>query len=172
MENTMFDRWTRDFSRSRRQAVRLLAGGALGAATAALGWSDASAACKRHGQKCKKHSDCCANAKCTGKNKKCRCPGGTAGCLTTCCAPGQVCQQGANSLICANGPLQPGATCSPAKPLACASGTCACISNDDLGSVCTCRQVACLGLGSPCTKTSECCVGGCDGFSETCEIID
>ncbi len=88
---------------SRRRALRLAAGGLLGAL---FGRPDVVAArCFAVGKACKGNAQCCSkrclkkgpctkNGKLTG-NCRCRCPEGRAPCGATCCAAGEVCTDGA-----------------------------------------------------------------------------
>jgi len=60
----------------RRQALRDLGGGVLGAGLAWLGIGEARAACKPKGEKCDKNKDCCSKdckQPANGKKGKCRC---------------------------------------------------------------------------------------------------
>jgi hypothetical protein len=166
MDGSRFDAFTRLLgSDTRRSVLQLFTATALGGALlGASGAEDVDAKCVNPGKKCKKKNGkkkkCCGGAKCKGK--KCKCTNGGVACGSTCCAPGQVCQD-AGSSTCVNGPLQPGAQCDPDAPLGCQSGICSCITLEDLTS-CTCRQEGCFGQNVECTQTSQCCEGFCSEF--------
>jgi len=98
MDGSRFDELTRTLATptSRRRTLRLLAGGALAAVTAALGVGEAGAThtgCRHHGKSCARNKQCCSG-RCAGSGV-CKCPGGTTRCGTTaCCAAGESCQNG------------------------------------------------------------------------------
>ncbi len=184
---------------SRRQALRLFGGTALGAALLGrIGSEEASAKCRPVGAKCGKKGKgkgkkkkCCSGATC--QSGICQCPAGSVPCGDACCPPGggtpdpktcppdaplacgaACCKPGQLCLgetECINGDLEPGDFCEPESPFACQTGNCQCIS-DGIITQCTCRQAACFGNGVPCTNTVQCCAGGCEGFTNTCLPIE
>lgn len=166
MEDRQFDVLTRSCgTRTRRSALQLLAATGVGAALLGrIGIERAEAGCVTPGKKCKKNgkqAKCCGGAKCSGG--RCRCKNGGTSCGKLCCAPGQVCQDGAPD-TCVNGPLQPGDICDPDKPLGCESGKCVCVTVGEQ-TACTCREEVCKGLNNEeCANTSECCQGFCSEF--------
>ncbi|MDQ3695576.1 MAG: hypothetical protein M3464_18450 [Chloroflexota bacterium] len=167
MDGQWFDELTTAFVTSRRGALRFVLAGAGGAAALRLGLGEAAAACRKPGKPCdKKKHTCCGGAKC--KAGMCKCKGAPA-CYGTCCEPGQICL---NDIGCVNGPLETGDHCNPKKRFGCQSGICACISNTEIGTVCTCREHTCAHLTGLCAKTSDCCLGGCSGFTHQCEVIE
>lgn len=63
---------------SRRAALRLLVGGALGAALNGVGAGNMAAACAKIGRPCDRDGQCCAGSRC--KHGKCRCRAGWRDC--------------------------------------------------------------------------------------------
>lgn len=84
MHKDRFDAWTTGFASSRRGALRLVAGGALGAVLAQLGLGAVAAACKQDGALCDKNKDqqCCSGScrKSGGGKFRCRKVKGAFGC--------------------------------------------------------------------------------------------
>jgi hypothetical protein len=80
MDDHRFDALTRALSGTtpRRQALRLLGGGALAGLLTRLGANDAAAGCGKVGDKCERSGDCCTGARC--KNGRCRCKRGWLDC--------------------------------------------------------------------------------------------
>ncbi len=74
MDHQRFDELTRSLatSTSRRTALKLLAGSALGGVLGLLGLEEAAAACRLAGQRCDVAHRCCAGAKCAS-NGRCKC---------------------------------------------------------------------------------------------------
>jgi hypothetical protein len=172
VDQTRFDEVVRGWSGgTRRGLLRLLGGTAAGALLLGqLGADDVAAKCVNPGKKCKgkdgKKQKCCGGAKCQGG--RCRCKTGGTSCGKVCCAPGQICLDGAPD-VCV-GTLEPGDVCDPENPLACESGTCECVTLNDL-TKCTCREELCGGINANCTDTSQCCKGFCSEFNQpfTCQ---
>jgi hypothetical protein len=75
--------------RRRRAALRLLAGGSLGAALARLGLGEAAAGCKKVGARCERGDRCCVG-RC--KDGRCRCRPNQERCGRECCTADQVCR--------------------------------------------------------------------------------
>ena len=160
MDGTSFDAITRTLvqSRSRRQVVKTLVGGALGGLLGAAGLKEVAAACRRVGQGCNADDDCCPGARCNNK-KKCVCRAGRTNCAGRCrnldtdqnncgacgteCPPGRTCCGGAcvdtdgSSLHCG----ACGRECSPFT--SCCNGACraTCLGDDVVRNPFTCACV-------------------------------
>jgi hypothetical protein len=107
VDDATFDRLARTLSAgverplARRPAVRIIAGGLLGAVLAGLGLGGVEAACAGPGRRCGDGKKCCPGSVCKGG--KCRCKGGQAPCAGRCCQAsscgrcrrGEVCHAGA-----------------------------------------------------------------------------
>jgi hypothetical protein len=157
MDGIRFDDATRTWgSRSRRTALRLVAGSALALLSAPIGHGQAVTKKKKckHGKKrcqgrCIPKSNCCADADC---------PAGT----------GQTCQAGACN--CPPGESKSGGVCGTPPPITCwltdvpcnADGDCCnqhCVAGGT-GKVC-----ACATPGEVCLTIADCCLGhDCIGF--------
>jgi hypothetical protein len=181
MDDRRFDALTRALAThgwTRRRATKVVAGGALGALSAALGfgWGVEAAGCKPPGGKCKNGGDCCTKS-CNKKKGKCRtCASGTYCAAKSACIPagdcctdadcgGQVCQ--------ANGTCGGGGGC-PAGQRDCGTGNgCevrACCTSQDCrdpnlmtcdhtqGSICVCEVGFDCGSGPcwPCCGDEQC----------------
>ena len=89
MDGTRFDAWTRSLAggRSRRGALRLLAGGGLGAllprlAPAGAAAQEAQAVCGLVGEPCAVNGECCHGNRCNGR--RCVCQRGKTDCGGRC----------------------------------------------------------------------------------------
>ncbi len=150
----------------RRQALRGLGGGVLGAGLARLGIGEAAVACKPPGKKCDKNKDCCGK-KCRGNKKRtCRCLKHGAACAglggSECCSGVCILEIAGESVTCCvshNDPCDKDSDCCRSlgkQASACQDGRC-------------CRK-----LGEQCANPggaqfSKCCAGAvgpvfCDRF--------
>ncbi len=178
MDDQHFDSLARSLAsgRSRRTAVRLLAGGALGALLTALGLEEAGAACVRVGRRCETGRQCCTKRCVRGR---CACPRGTTRCGRRCCPAGQTCQNGACVAACAG--EDPTVTCAANG---CGPKTNSCNQTVDCGTCqgdLTCQNGFCAcpnGLtacSTNCvdTNTNRNHCGGCDqacSSTQVCEL--
>ena len=96
MDGPRFDEWVRATARqgaTRRAALRLMAGGALGGLLVRFGLGEAAAACARVGQRCARNYDCCDGEYC--HTNRCRCRPDRDRCRRRCCSTGETCVEGA-----------------------------------------------------------------------------
>ena len=177
MDGNRFDAWTRAWgaSRSRRGALRLLAGGGLGAllarlAPAEVAAQEAQAVCRFVGEPCTVTSHCCHGNVCVDDRCACR-PNYTScggrcrdlrdnehhcGACDTACHAGQTCCRG----VCAD--------------LRADEANCGrCGNRCGQGEACqggACRAV-CQQERAPCRDGDACCSGSCnsDGTCAECE---
>ena len=171
MDGRKFDDYTKALATgvSRRQVIKGLAGGALGAAVAAVfgSRSDADAACRRIRHPCEGTQECCTGLVCVeaafeGKSERC-CPPGQVACGTGCCAAGQCCQQGNQEVCLASGQCCTAANCpastDPCKVATCTNGVCG-FGNASNGTTCN--------DNNPCTVSDVCTGGVCGGTAKDC----
>jgi hypothetical protein len=106
MDGKLFDELTLSLGaeKTRRGALRLLAGGALGAVLTRLGLEEAAARCVRLGGRCERSRECCAGG-CQGR--RCRCGTGTKACNGRCIPAGQCCNGCPAGQDCQNGACVP-----------------------------------------------------------------
>ena len=171
MDSARFDDLARAVgTTSRRGALRLLTGSALGGLLSLLGRWEARA-CEPAGDGCSADAQCC-NGRCravpgcigkhccnrTGKTcaDSCQCCSGRC-CGGRCCKAGQICVPIFTGVVCANGTKASGEACDPAEPYACASGECGCFDP----AHCTCRAADCGPRGAACASAAGCCQGAC-----------
>ena len=175
MHDRCFDALARTLAatRSRRRALGLLAGGALGGAMALLGRGEAAAACGTVGQPCDATRRCCPGAACAD-NGRCRCKPGLTDCGGRCrnlqtdenncgkcgrvCAAGRTCCAG-RCVNTANAEAHCG-KCGKAcrADQICVGGTCLCPN----GTVpCQNACVAACPNGQPPDATTCQCAGAC-----------
>src|SRR5438067_8268179 len=160
--------WIDDLSRalaagrSRRWALRVLAGGAV---TAALGLPGARAvtaddACKPAGKKCRKASQCCSGTCTAGACTGCSlagagCSGGAECCSGLCSSATHTCVAAATCTA----PVQcTGFTISPCGPNASQGELCQCITTAEGTPACRVAGATCGTFGS-CTTSADCLPG-------------
>jgi hypothetical protein len=135
-----FDTWTKALSAgtgSRRDALRLLAGGALTTVLARFApgvtATQATVACRPLGKKCRKGDKCCGG-RC--KHRKCRCTGDTKPCSGRCIPSANRCN---------------GDACDDGNPC----------TGDGTWQDGACTSGAPLGNGTPCGVNRTCCEDTC-----------
>jgi hypothetical protein len=160
MDIERFDRITRDFvsSTSRRQTVRMLIGGVVGAVTLQLAnrGNDAAARCRRPGKSCRRGSDCCSH----------RCKGHVCTCKSSqaACDPGDSvrCCPAISPVCCPTGSGQ--ACCGSLLPTCCPAGRQVNCCPSNLTECCPVgSQVDCCPAGSTCCPPGQpeaCCGAG------------
>ena len=164
MDADRFDSLVRTLgSTTRRRALPLLAGGALGSLWALLRREDASAACRGVGKPCTRSGQCCTGARCKGG--RCKCKAIHFKCGTSCCLDGASCVSLLGALVCLPGIKQPGDQCDPDQPGECASGVC---GAGMPGSAPFCRVADCQATQHLCDAHEDCCTGGCWEASAEC----
>jgi hypothetical protein len=175
MDDRSFDALTRSLAAgrwTRRRATKAVAGGVLGALTAALGLARGveAAGCKPPGGKCKHDGDCCTK-NCNRKKGKCRgCASGKTYCAAqSTCLPDDDC---CDDTDCDGEVCQPDGSCAGAcTPRTCAEQGSSCGLTSDAcggtmdcgtcpnGQACdagTCRAT-CKASNISCTTRGECC---------------
>ena len=172
MDGHRFDGLTRTLAggTSRRQVLKLLAGGVAGGLAGVLGAGNSGAAprCKRVGQRCHTNADCCPEQNqtiCSATSGQCEaCPAGTALCGGQCvagCTGGLVLDPTTCTCSCPPGTRGCGGTCVDIMSDEQHCGGCggACTVP---GSVCAAGQCACPLGTTYCHETGSCADLGTD----------